>query len=373
MEDFLSPKLEGQRFVGHSVPLDLLNDFAALQQMLVEVAKWRFLEDNPSRQRTPRNFTADFDLHLTGIEKGSAVLKISLIVASLFPSGNQEYLQKARTYIVEAIAAAETGLQPSLPPYLLSYFDRFGRGLKAGESMVFDRGSGKARLDSAVRQRLVRYSQATEFTDEALVYARVSEVDKRNGTFEMELLNGQRIGGPLREPCESAVMDALKTYGKREAQVISVQGVAKFEMGGKLSAFETVEHVTLTDPLDIDRRIAELSHLGDGWLDGQGRGLDSDGLRHAGARFRTRFDPTLPPPYLYPTLEGDLRAEWTFAGVEVSLDINLANLTGQYSALEVATGEATENTLDLSEDDSWTTLNEALHRLAPEVTEGSRA
>ena len=92
MESFMSPKLEGQRFADHSVPLDMLKDFAALQEMLVEVAKWRFLEENPDRQRTPRNFIADFGLRLTDIEDGSAVLKISLMAASLFPSSHQQYL-----------------------------------------------------------------------------------------------------------------------------------------------------------------------------------------------------------------------------------------------------------------------------------------
>jgi len=372
MEDFISPKLEGQRFVEHSVPLDLLKDFAALQEMLVEVAKWRFLEDNPSRQRTPRNFTADFDLRLTGIEEGSAVLKISLMLASLFPSGHQEYLQRAKADIVEAIAAAETGQQPTLPPYLLSYFDRIGRGLRVGESIVFDRSSGTARLNSDIRQRLVRYSQVTEFTDEKLVYARVYEADKLKGTFQMEILNGQRIGAPLREPYELVVMDALKTYGKKDVQVISVQGVAKFDMGGKLSSFETVEHVTLTDPLDIDRRIAELALLKDGWMDGQGSALDPERLRLAGTQFRTRLDPTLPPPFLYPTPEGDVRAEWSLEAAEVSIDISLGNLVGQYSALDIASGKSTDETLDLTQDESWTTLNQTLRRLMPDGTEGSR-
>jgi hypothetical protein len=372
MDDFISPKLEGQRFVGHSVPLDMLKDFAALQEMLVEVAKWRFLADNPDRQRTPRNFTADFDLRLTGIEDGSAVLKISLMVASLFPSSHQQYLQKAKTDIVEAVAAAEAGQQPTLPPYLLSYFDRFGRGLKPGESIVFERSGGTARLNSDIRQRLVRYSQVTEFTDEVLVYARVYEADKRNSTFQLEILNGQRLSGPLREPYESVVMDALKTYGKKDVQVISVQGVAKFDMGGKLSWFETVEHVTLTDPLDIDRRVAELSLLKDGWLDGQGSALDPERLRLIGTQFRTRLDPTLPPPFLYPTPEGDLRAEWSLDAAEVSVDISLANLVGQYSALDISSGKSTDETFDLTQDESWTTLNQTLRRLVPEGTEGSR-
>jgi hypothetical protein len=130
--------------------------------------------------------------------------------------------------------------------------------------------------------------------------------------------------------------------------------------------------VTLTDPLDIDRRVAELSLLKDGWLDGQGSALDPERLRLAGTQFRTRLDPTLPPPFLYPTLEGGLRAEWSLDAAEVSVDISLVNLAGRYSALDISSGESTEEVLDLSKDESWTTLNEALRRLVPEDAEGSR-
>jgi hypothetical protein len=168
------------------------------------------------------------------------------------------------------------------------------------------------------------------------------------------------------------VMDALKTYGKKDVQVISVQGVAKFDLGGKLTWFETVEHVTLTDPLDIGRRITELSLLKDGWMDGQGSALNPERLRLAGMKFRTRLDPALPPPFLYPTPEGDLRAEWSLDAAEVSIDISLANLVGQYSALDVSSGESTEETLDLTQDESWTTLNQTLRQLVPEGIESSR-
>jgi len=149
------------------------------------------------------------------------------------------------------------------------------------------------------------------------------------------------------------------------------EGVATFDLAGKLSSFETVEHVTLTDPLDIDRRVAELSLLKDGWLDGQGSALDPDGLRRAGTQFRTCLDPKIPPPFLYPTPEGELRAEWSLATAEVSLDINLASLVGQYSALDVATGESIEQTLDLTQDESWATLNQDLGRLVRTVSRDS--
>ena len=367
MEVFLSPKLEGQRFAGHSVPLDMLKDFAALQEMLVEVAKWRYLQENPERQRTPRNFTADFDLKLTEIRDGSAILDICLMVASLFPSGNQRYLERAKSDIVEAVAAAEAGQQPSLPPRLLSYFDRFGRGLKPGESISFEGSGSTTKLSSEVRQKLLRYSEVQEWTDEVTLYGRVYEADLRGGGFQFETLDGQRVTGPLTGPHKAVVTGALSTFGEKDGQVVSVQGVARFDTAGRLVSFESVEHVSVVDALDIDRRVAELSLLRDGWLDGDGNALNQHGLRTAGLLFRTRYDPALPPPYLYPTIEGDLRAEWSLEAAEVSLDINLSSLAGTYNALLVPAGQSTDLALDLSADEGWQHLNEALRALTPQV------
>src|ERR1035437_1999267 len=144
-QEFLKPKLKGERFQNATVPLELLKDFSALQEMLVEVAKWEFRDTHPGRERIPRNFTAEVDLRLTSVEEGCAILTISLVFATLFPaSNNLTYFEQARTDIVEAIASAEQGSVPRLPPNLLNYFDRFGRGLRTGESISFEREGGPA-------------------------------------------------------------------------------------------------------------------------------------------------------------------------------------------------------------------------------------
>jgi hypothetical protein len=38
-EPFLTPRLVGDRFEGHAIPLEVLKDFAVLEEMIVEVAK----------------------------------------------------------------------------------------------------------------------------------------------------------------------------------------------------------------------------------------------------------------------------------------------------------------------------------------------
>lgn len=155
-QEFLKPKLKGERFQGATVPLELLKDFSALQEMLVEVAKWAFRKNHPNRERIPRNFAEGVDLHLTSVDEGCAILTISLVFASLFPtSSNLTYFEQARTDIVEAIASVEQDRRPLLPPSLLNYFDRFGRGLRSGESISFKREGGYANLTPDTRTQLM--------------------------------------------------------------------------------------------------------------------------------------------------------------------------------------------------------------------------
>jgi len=64
---FWKPRLVGQRFQDHAIPLEILKDLAVLEEFVVEVAKWCFLEEHPDRQRTPKGFTGEIALTLTGI------------------------------------------------------------------------------------------------------------------------------------------------------------------------------------------------------------------------------------------------------------------------------------------------------------------
>ena len=68
----------GKRYDDHSIPLEFLRDVAVLEEMVVEVAKSKFLADHPNRQRSPRGFTRNIHLMLAAIDPGSATLDIRL-------------------------------------------------------------------------------------------------------------------------------------------------------------------------------------------------------------------------------------------------------------------------------------------------------
>ena len=363
-QEFLRPRLVGRRFEQHSLPLDILRDFSALEEMLVEVAKRQYLVAHPERMRSPKGFTKGLELHLTAVEEGSVILAISLIFASLFPSSDADYFVEAKQAIIEAIAAAEQGSPPDLSPELLRYFDRFGRGLRDGEAIEFARSNGQtASLTPVIRERLLRASQAEQWSEEATLKGSIPELDQADDSFELELRDGTKLKAPLLEQHRKTVLDAAVGY--RDGALVSIKGVIQRDRADRLKCFESVEHITPLDPLDIETRLEELARLQDGWLDGKGRAPDHAALQRLAQAFEDHYDPELPfLPYLYPTAEGGVQAEWTIAEWDVSLDITLSDMTAQYQALNLKTGVSRELELALTGDDAgWQTLNGALKSL----------
>lgn len=360
-QEFLKPRLDGARFSEHSIPLELLKDFAALEEMLIEVAKWKFRQAHPDSKRIQRNFSKGLELHLAGVEEGSAIPAIVLMFAGLFPAENAVYFEQARTEIVEAISSAEQGVAPQLPPYLLSYFDRFGRGLREGEAMEFSQNGGTVRLNPEVRKSLIRSAQVDVWTEEVALRGKISEADQARRSFELELRDGTKLKAVLNDQHLGVVLDAFRDY--RQGAYVLIQGVARKDRQDHLKEFETVEHVSPLDPLDVTLRLEELAALKDGWLDGKGQAPAPEKLLRLAALFDAHFDADLPLPHLYPTPEGGVQAEWSLGDWEASLEINLDTQSGEYQALNLTNRQTHEHILALSAAEGWETLNEALKNI----------
>lgn len=368
-QDFLKPILHGERFREHAVPLEILKDFSALEEMLVEVAKWKFKQDHIGRERVQRNFANGIELQLVGVEDGSAKLAIVLAFTStlLFPPENVKYFEQARTEIVNAIALSAVDRPQVLPSSYLSYFDRFGRGLRSGESIDFPHENGTVSFNSEIRKKLIRSAQVEFWTEETALRARVYEADLAHDSFEFELSDGSRAKAPLDDKYRDAVLDAMKGY--HEGAFVLIQGVIKRDRKDHLKAFESIEHVTPLDRLDVTLRLEQMATIGDGWLDGKGVAPDKDKLLWLAEQFDAHFDGNLTLPYLYPTAEGGVQAEWTMNNYEVSLEIDLENKQAEYQALNLKDDACPEFTISLADQDGWNRLNEALKQLETQKVE----
>lgn len=356
--EYLKPRFIGERFKNHSLPLEILKDLAVLEEMIVEVAKWKYRQANPGRERIPRGFTKDLDLHLAAVQDGSAIPVIMLAFSGLCLPANVSYFEQARTEIINAISCAEKNVTPEMSPELLGYFDRFGRGLRDDEYIEFTESNEVIRLNVETRKKLVRASKADGWTEEVSLKGRISKMDQNGLRFDLELQNGLKMDAPVVERYYNVVMQVFNDY--RKNAYVMVQGVAKKDRSDNFKSFESIEHITPLDPLDIEIRLEKLAELQNGWLDGKGFALNKTALKKLTHDFDCYFASDLPLPYLYPTAEGGIQAEWSHDNWEVSLEINLQQQTGEYQAFHLVANESNDYDFNLSSLEGWNELNEAL-------------
>lgn len=355
---FMRPKFTGTRFDGHTIPLELLSELSAFEEMLVEVAKWAYLRDHPDRKRSPRGFTEGISIRLSGVEEGSAIPVLVLSIASLelFPTETQEYFEKARDSIVEAIYAASTGgnVTQFVPEKALGFFDRIGRGLREGEALEFQlpNEKGVARLTKETRRKLLfASSDLQELSEEITIRGYISEVDQADMTFEVQLLDGGKRKAPLRSQHLDTILEAFTGY--KSGTRIELKGIGRFSRKGKLLGLDSVEHISLLDPLDLSARLEEMSSLTHGWLEGEGLAPSRDGLLWLSRTYESYISDDCPFPYAYPTPEGGVRLEWELGTSESSLEIDLVGHKAEWHSLDHTQGTESSRPIDLDVPGDW--------------------
>lgn len=116
----------------------------------------------------------------------------------------------------------------------------------------------------------------------------------------------------------------------------------------------------ILDPLDVPTRLRELSKLQDGWLNGRGIALNRSHLLWFSDIFEENYDHSLPRPFLFPTAEGGLQAEWLIDVYSASMNIDLFKKIGVYTCPDPLSQDIDEAILDLNEIQGWKTLNQKL-------------
>jgi hypothetical protein len=114
-----------------------------------------------------------------------------------------------------------------------------------------------------------------------------------------------------------------------------------------------VEHVSALDELDPGARLNEFKMLKNGWLDGKGIAPEHRQLDWLVDAFDRHYSDALTLPYLYPTAEGGVQAEWSIGGWEISLEIALESHQGQWQALCMKDDAEESRTLNLNEPSDW--------------------
>lgn len=261
---FLAPRLVGKRFQGHAIPFEVLKNMAVLEDLVIEAAKWKYMQAHPDRQRVPRRFTEGVSLQLTEVRDGSAIPVIALTLLTttpMFPEigSHQQYFEMGRDAIIATVTAAEAQTRDAntLPSHLSGYFDQLGRSLRDGEALELDPNNleNPARLTKETRRWILLQSdKIQELTEEVVLRGMIPEMDQERMTFEFQLISGQRIKAPLEVQHLDSILKAFNGY--RDNRKIMIRGIGRFNRNEKLLGLSSVEHVSILDDLDIGARLA---------------------------------------------------------------------------------------------------------------------
>ena len=146
-------------------------------------------------------------------------------------------------------------------------------------------------------------------------------MDQDKMTFELQSLEGRRIPAAIEEQHRDIVLETFN--GFEENGKVLIRGIGKYDRQERLVKLESIEDITSLDPLDVPSRLYEFRALKDGWLEGEGSALSREGLEWLTTQFEQCYPSDLPLPYLYPTPEGSVRAEWSEGANAVVLETNL--------------------------------------------------
>ena len=361
---FLTPELHGGRFEKHIVPLEFLKDLTALQSMVFEVAKQKFREANPDRQRLTKGFTDGIELGLSGIEEGSTKLVIEILVAgtTLQPAHpSAAYFDQAKEAIIDVIQASESkgAIASHLSPEAIRLFDRLGKGLRDGESFQLSSPSSskKATLTREARRNiLLSIPDLREYEEDTVFCGVVTGINWDKCTIDLISPDGQPLSyhytGAEQGEIAKEILREKSNLQYGQTIKLSLSGTGKFSRQRKLLEFVSVEEITLLDPLDVNFRLDELRHLSDGWMDGEGKAPSASGLDWFAGSFEL-WKHECPLPYIYPTVAGGLSVEWTIERRSMSLEVDLTGHSAYWHCTDLEAKTARDRDLNLDEPSAW--------------------
>ena len=124
------------------------------------------------------------------------------------------------------------------------------------------------------------------------------------------------------------------------------------------------EHrVVVLNSLSVSDRLDEIRNMKDGWLDGDGAAPCHAGLDWLASCFERHFPRHLPLPYIFPTPEGGVEAEWSIGRHSVIFEIDLESRQGDWLRFDKQSDEEDSHLLDLADNSRWEWLTSEIRRL----------
>lgn len=373
-KDFLKPRLTGERFKDHALPVNILEDFSALEELIFELAKKIYIEENPNRKRVPNHFTDNIELKLSKLEQGSTIpnfviAAITNFISPTLPAQNDvyfHYFESARDMVFEAVERANNGQSTGLEAKYLNYFNKIGRNLKDGESIDFLNKPQSARnvnFNRQTRKRiLLSRGEKLEYEEKINDIILISSVDKKEHKFKIEL-DDYIIECEIDKNFKEIIYTAHQGYDNK--CYVSLKATGVFNEKDVLIHIDHIESMDILDPFDVSARLKELSKLEDNWYNGEdGKALDKSKTKEFELLFENFYNIDLPLPAVFPTLSGGLVMEWKNGNKSISVEVELSTFESElFYFVMNEDNKDYEDALNLREENGWAKINNAIQNL----------
>lgn len=369
-EVFLAPRLTGLRFDDHTIPVNMLEDFSAIEELVIEVAKGIYLVENPNRKRVPKGFSDGVYLKLENIQEGSTIPKFMIAsmisLNSMLPLDsfdNFSYFEKAKEKIISIISSVNQGIpiDEEFQKYLI-FFNKIGKNLLDDENIDFGynivtREESNAVLNKIIRKKiLLSREEKHEYSDSIKLFALIPSINQKEKIFSIETDEGSIVESELTDTIRGTVFSAFNEY--KNKTYVSLKGTGIYNFSDKLLRIEEIESMDILDSFDVTLRINYLSKIPNNWYNQYSKAPQKRLLFTFNEFFNSYYSSHLQLPAIFPTVEGNIQLEWKKNNKNVILDIDLNTLISIFFYYDDNDdNDEHEEIINLKIKEGWSSLN----------------
>lgn len=328
-------RFTGGRFDTSGLPFEVLPEHYHYRDLLLEVAKAMYFADNPYRRRLPNRFEESLHLRLSDIEHGSVRSIIERDVPdpdSTWASSVDDYFERARDHIVGTIQSSSNGAESNETLMLRDYdyrgFLQLGSTLTDDESIEYSAesktGKRHATLDLRARQLLKTFvaSSTNPNARTTRLVGRVTAVDAVNERFTLWLHDERRVcSGPYDGTIHLEFLRKHLTPDRETGPTVAIIGKIDFDSRHNPTGWRWMYSIASLDEDEgyerLARQLQEVERAPGEYLKVSQLALHVARMLH-----EVLETAGVPAPTAFPTPEGGVDFEWSFNGVEASLEID---------------------------------------------------
>lgn len=337
---FMRARFAGGRFDSHSIPFEVLSDLATYRNLIIKVAKMLFKKRHGNRVRVPKGFEDSFQIGLSQVQGGQSAVAVARRLPTAPPVSDQHPMpfptysefDEAQEYVEDLIRrVSSTGyVPPDFPIELAGQFNPFGQSLQDNEYVELSHGvSLPARYDTFIRKKIVL---SREKTYENSVNALFTLNGGMHDTGMIHVRDESGASLDFRPLTESEFETAMT----RRSCLVRLIGSGLYDSEEKLRRLVDVSVIYDDAPprQPFEDRLDEIATAAEGWFE-EGNPAPSIVAVEAMRQFITLIiqEEGMTAPYLYPTPDGGVAAEWTEGDWEASANIEIDGDSIEFHAI----------------------------------------